>query len=87
MVTIAQDSPDNGPTPIDTGYYFGYDPLSNSPLIDWYHAVISNVGVSGSGQLWPDGNGGFHQYPDDPTRIIVNFTDYADETDGINEHP
>ena len=35
---------------------------------------------------WPEGNGGTQSYPNDSSKVIVNYLDMADETDGINLH-
>jgi len=80
MTTIAQS-----PSDFTSGYYFGYDPASGGPTIAW---TGSQIGASGTPLFyWPNSNGGTQSYPNDPTKVIVNYQDQADETDGINLHP
>ncbi len=79
MTTIAQDYDD-----FASGWYFGYDPINQLPQIQWSNAQLASS--SQSLATWPDGNGGFQNYPDDSTKVIVSFTNYANETDGIDLH-
>lgn len=79
MTTIAQ-----APSDFSSGYYFGYDPIGNGTTIQWSN---SQIGAGGSALFtWPEGNGGTQSYPNDSSKVIVNYLDMADETDGINLH-
>ncbi len=80
MTTIVQS-----PSDFTSGYYFGFDPISGGPTIAW---ISSQIGASGTPLFyWPNSNGGTQSYPDDNTKVIVNYQDQADEMDGVNLHP
>lgn len=83
MTTIAQGSND-----FTNGSTFGIN-FDGTPEVAWSNCDIGvfdppdNVNTI---FVWPDGNGGTQNYPDDSSKIVVTYSDMADETDGINLH-
>ncbi len=83
MTSIAQAS-----NVFDNGSTFGIN-FDGTPEIAWSGCDIGVYDPPNNTNtifVWPDGNGGTQNYPDDSTKIVVTFTDMADETDGINLH-
>ncbi len=85
MTTIAQGAND-----FSNGSTFGISALDGTPQVVWTYCNIGVYDPSNNMNsifVWANGNGNTQNYPDDATKIVVTYSDMADETDGINLHP
>lgn len=85
MTTIAQTT-----QTFNDGTYFEYDLINAVPMAHWYNSRLGYY--SDSSLSWPDqvwdaaSTGGYQSWPDDSTRIIVNYVNSSEETDGLDLH-
>lgn len=97
MTTIAQPEGWSDPNSLNynpiwysDGSQWGLDGSGN-PVVHWAGSQIGYLDSSGSTITYYDWTadltGGYQRYPDDATRILVNYVNSAEETDGINLHP
>lgn len=84
MTSIAQVSNDS-----TNGATFGIA-FDGTPTIAWSTCelgVFDPTNNTNTIFIWPEGNGGTQNYPDDASKIVVTYSEMADETDGVNLHP
>gem|GEM_PF-5319592 len=85
MTSIAQTTQN-----FSDGTYFDYDLLNAVPLAHWYSSRLgyySDASLSWSDQVWDAAStGNYQRWPDDSTRVIINYINSSEETDGIDLH-